>query len=226
MVGLIIGVVLIGAAYYYYQSSSMSDPKAVKDRCKNRSAEQIKAIRYFSVEGCFKKIMSDDEYDAMVASMASQNFKQKAMDKIGLDESQLSEIAPVCFEGFQFLKQAPSKYGKDNNARSACYQVSWLFFSATQVYLYQYTFYTDRDDRKETTDEYFYKDITSFSTSSDTEETTFWDNDKKEYILKNVDSHRFLMSVMGEKFYCALKQTDENERAIQGMKAKLREKKG
>jgi len=225
MFALIVVVALVGAVYYFYQSSSMSDPKAVKDRCKNRSAEQVKAIRYFCVEGCLKKTMSDQEYDAMVKAMASQNFKQKAMDKIGLDESQISEIAPVNFEGYQFDRNSFSKCGKDNKWRSSCYQISWLFFSANQVYLYQNTFNTDEDGRKETTDEYFYKDITSFSTSSDTVETEVWDKAKKALVLKNVNSHRFQMSVMGEKFFAALEQTDANERAIQGMKAKLREKK-
>ena len=46
------------------------------------------------------------------------------------------------------------------------------------------------------------------------------------YTRKNVDSNRFAMVVPGYKFYCSMEQSDYTERAIQGMKAKLREKKG
>jgi hypothetical protein len=83
----------------------------------------------------------------------------------------------------------------------------------------------DEDGKKEATEEYFYKDITNFSTSSDTVETPFYDEKSKTTILKNVDSNRFALVVPGDKFYCSMEQTDYTERAIRGMKAMLREKK-
>ncbi len=87
----------------------------------------------------------------------------------------------------------------------------------------------DEDGKKESTEEYFYKDITNFSTSSDTIEKEVLDkiNCKGEavYTRKNVDSNRFAIVVPGDKFYCSMEQSDYTERAIQGMKAKLREKK-
>ena len=46
------------------------------------------------------------------------------------------------------------------------------------------------------------------------------------YARKNVDANRFAIIVPGDKFYCSMDQNDYTERAIQGMKAKLREKKG
>jgi len=222
--GVVVVILLVIVAIAYFKVSG--DSVEVKKRSKGRTQTQKNVIRYFVNDGCLQKKMKDEEYDALVqAYVSQQDFKQKALNKIGLDESELKEIEPVHFEGYRFDKNAFSKYGKDNKPRSSCYQTSWLFFSASQVYLYQYTFNMDEDGKGETTDEYFYKDITSFSTSSDTVETKFWIPKEKKWVLKNVDSHRFQMSVMGEKFYCALKQTDENERAIQAMKAKLREKK-
>ena len=83
----------------------------------------------------------------------------------------------------------------------------------------------DEDGKKESTEEYFYKDITNFSTSADTVETPFYDKKKNETFLKNVDSNRFALTVPGDKFYCSMEQNDYTERAIQGMKAMLREKK-
>lgn len=123
-----------------------------------------------------------------------------------------------------------NKWGKDRKWRSSAYQISWIFFSDTQVYVYQYTFNMDEDGKKESTEEYFYKDITNFSTSSDTVEKEVLEKvsckGEATYTRKNVDSNRFAMVVPGDKFYCSMEQSDYTERAIQGMKAKLREKKG
>jgi hypothetical protein len=224
---IIIVLVIAGALYYFYKSSPMSDPADVKARYKNRSEDQKKVIRYFTVHGCFSKTMSDAQYSEHVKSTVSKiDFKQKALDKIGLDESELKEIDPVTFEGYVFdNKKAFSKRGKDDLWRSSCYQVTWLFFSSTQVYMYQNTLNLDEDGKKETTEEYFYKDITNFSTSTDTVETSYWNSKQKKNLLENIDSNRFALTVPGEKFYCSMEQNEYTERAIQAMKAKLREKK-
>lgn len=204
----------------------------IKRLCKGRTEEQKKVIKYFlGGGGCLASTMQDEEYDALVQAKAkSMDFKQKALNKIGLDESQVNEIEPVHFEGYYFdEKKTYAKWGKDRVWRSSAYQISWLFFSSTQVYVYQYTFNMDEDGKKESTEEYFYRDITNFSSSSDTVEKEVLDkiNCKGEstYVRKNVDSNRFALVVPGDKFYCSMEQSDYTERAIQGMKAKLREKK-
>jgi len=227
MVGFIIFLIIVGALYYFYASSPMSDPAYVKTRYKNRSEEQKNVIRYFCIDGCLSKTMTDDQYSEHVKSTVSRiNFKQKALDKIGLDESELKEIDPVTFEGYVFgNKKAFSKRGKDGLWRSSCYQVTWLFFSSTQVYMYQNTLNLDEDGKQERTEEYFYKDITNFSTSTDTVETSYWDPKQKKNLLENIDSNRFALTVPGEKFYCSMEKNEYTERAIQAMKAKLREKK-
>jgi hypothetical protein len=220
----VIILLIIGAIVYFVLSA---DSKEVKERSKGRSAKQKQALRYFCNEGCLQKKVSDETYDNMVkAKSNSLNATANGMAKIGLDESQLQEIEPVHFEGYCFIpKKTFYKRGKDGKWRSSAYQVSWLFFSSTQVYLYQYTFNMDEDGKKEATEEYFYRDITNFSTSSDTVEMPFYDPKKKKNILKNVDSNRFTVVVPGDKLYCSIDQNDSTERAIQGMKAKLREKK-
>lgn len=225
--GFIIVLIVIGVGVYFYKSSSMSDPSEVKNRYKNRNDEQKKVIRYFAVEGCLSKTMSDAQYDELVkTTISKQDFKKQALNKIGLDESELKEIDPVHFEGWAYGNNISyAKRGKDGNWRSSAYQISWLFFSSTQVYLYQNTIHFDKDDKKVATEEYFYKDITNFSTSTDTVETPYWDPKQKKSLLENIDSNRFALTVPGDKFYCSLKQNDYTERAIQAMKAKLREKK-
>ncbi|MDR2558373.1 MAG: hypothetical protein LBC86_02350 [Oscillospiraceae bacterium] len=198
---------------------------------KGRTDEQKAAIRYLYGEaGCLKKGLTDEEYDAMVMAKAKAiDFKQKALDKIGLDESQVNEVAPIHFEAYWFDEKTIDVPGKDGLWRSSAYMITWVFFSSTQVYAYQYTFNMANDTKNEKTEEYFYKDITNFSTTTETAEklVPIKKNCKGEAVLgrTNVESNRFMISAMGDKFYCATKNNDYTEKAIQGMKAKLREKK-
>lgn len=213
------------------------DKSELKSALKGRNPEQKKVIKYFYGEGgCLSFIfpgLKDEEYEALVmARVKSMDFKQKALSKIGLDESQVSEIEPVHFEGYLFDdKNSYAKLiKKEKHYKSSAFQITWIFFSSSQIYVYQYTFNMDNDTKKEKTEEYFYKDITNFSGSSDTVEK--WVPDKVSckgevsYARKNVDENRFAIVVPGDKFYCAMDQNDYSERAIQGMKAKLRENKG
>ena len=218
--------------------SSAQKKQEMERRLKGRNSEQQKVIKYFYQSGgCFSKCITDEEYDSMVMAKAkSMDFKKKALDKIGLDESQVNEVAPIHFEGYWFgdgdkdIGKFDVLRGKDNLYRTSAYQITWLFFSSTQVYVYQYTFNMDEDGKKEKTEEYFYKDITNFSTTSDTIEKELVDkvNCKGEatFIRTNVNTNRFALVVPGDKFYCAMQQNDYTEKAVQGMKAKLREKKG
>lgn len=226
--GMLVFIAAIAAVWVWWKMNHYNDSEWVKSRIKGRNDDQKAVIRYFCNDpSCLsKKPISDTEYDQMVKAVLNSNdYKQKALNKIGLDEDQVKEIEPVHFEGFQYDKQSLAKQGEDGKYRSSKYQVSWLFFSATQVYLYQNTFNMDEDGKKEATEEYFYRDITNFSTSSDTVETPVYDKTQDKVVLQNVDSNRFAITVPGDKFYCSLEQTDYTERAIQGMKAMLREKK-
>jgi hypothetical protein len=68
--------------------------------------------------------ISDEEYLDMVRRKRdSMNFKQKALDKIGLDEEEVSEISPAMFEGFVY-KNAYAKQNASGKWVSSAYQVS------------------------------------------------------------------------------------------------------
>ena len=225
--GFVIFIVIV-ALWVWYKKTHYNDSPWVKNRIKNRTKEQQDVIRYFCNDpACLsKKPISDAEYEELVTNfLNSSDFKQKALSKIGLDEDQVKEIEPVHFEGYKYDKDAMIKTGDDGIKRSSKYQVSWLFFSDTQVYLYQYTFFLDEDGREEHTEEYFYKDITNFTTISDTVEASEYNPKDGRSYLVNVNSNRFAITVPGDKFYCSMEQNDYTESAIQGMKAKLREKK-
>lgn len=224
--GFVIFLIIVAVIGYFWLSQDSSE---VKQRGKNRTPEQKMALRYFLNDGCLQKKPSDEEYDNLVRKMIAErnlNNPQTALDKLGVDADEVTEVKPLFLEGYVFGdKNSYAKVGKDNEWRSSRYQVSWIFCSATHVYLYQYTFNTDEDGKKVATEEYFFKDITNFSASSDTVETPYWDKKQKKVVLKNVDSTRFRITVPGDSLYCVMAQTDENEAAVKGLKAKLREKK-
>ena len=193
----------------------------LKNYCRGKSAEQVKVIEYFcKQEGCLSKNMSDDEYSQMVIKKRdSLNLRQKALNKIGLDEDEVSEIPPAVFEGYVF-KNAFAKKRANGNWVSSAYQVAWLFFSSTQIYVYRYTFNMDEDKKTESTDEFFYKDVTSFSTSSETETAHGLGDSKFE-----VETNKFKMVVPGDKIFVSIDGVSDSEAIIQAMKQKLREKK-
>ena len=197
---------------------------------RGRTAEQKKVIDYFAdLGGCLSSVMKDQDYDALVAAKVNGiNFKERALNKIGLDESQVNEIEPIHFASwYHDDRKTFAKQGKDGLWRSSAYQVSWIFFSDTQVYLYQYTFHMDEDTKREATEEYFYKDITNFSSTTDTVEKMVSRSGcmSNTIIRSTVENDVFALIVPGDKLRCSMTRSDYTERAIQGMKAKLREKK-
>ncbi len=204
--------------------------------CKGLSPDHKKVMKYlFGGMLVFGKI-TDEQYDEMVqAKLKSLNLKKKALDKIGLDESQVNEIAPINIQGFDLSNDVKKarRYaiynGKDNVARSTQYEAVWLFFSDTQVYMYKYHFDMLSDNKKEITEEYFYKDITNFSTSDETVEVTKYKqtlSGKKPDKTYTRDYSRFSLAVTsGDKFYCSTTNTNNVDDTINAMKQKLREKK-
>lgn len=204
----------------------------LKRLLKGRTPDQQKVIKYFFQDGgCLSKNMSDAEYDELVKKkLASIDFKKRALDKIGLDESQVNEIEPVSFSGPVYDdKKAYALLGKDRVWRSSMHEVTWIFFSDTQVYVYQYLFNMDEDGKKERTEEYFYRDITNFSDTSETEDKEVplktSCTGKTTYGRQTVEYDTFAVIVPGDKLTCSMTKTDYTTRAIKGMKAKLREKK-
>ena len=200
----------------------------------NRTPDQKEALKYFyHMKGCiFGHLLSDQEYDQMVMKIVnSTDWKKKALAKIGMEEEDVQEVRPIHFEGFDYTPKSSMSYlGKDGKWRSSHYQISWLFCSATQVYVWQYTLSTIDDTKKERTEEYFYKDITNFSTMTETveKEVPVKTTCKGEVIFekKNVEDRQFSIIVPGDRLNCQMEtETDELEASIQGLKAKLREKK-
>jgi hypothetical protein len=205
---------------------------AAKNQLKGRTDDQQKAILYFlgGTGGCLgTKPCSDAEYDVIVrARLTSVGTKEQALERLGIDIEQVNEIDPVRLEGFNYTKQR-IKRGDDNLLRSSGYQVTWLFFSSDQVYAYQYVFALDDDAKNVRTEEYFYRDITNFSTKTNTVEYNknmgggCMSQPTTQRSTEDVDVFRLV--VPGDSFEASMTQSDYTTKAVRAMQQKLREKK-
>ena len=166
----------------------IEDPIAKAKR--GKSAEQCKAIDYFLVgdeatasaskKGCLKKVTVNitkkwdmADYKAYVQNKINGlNLKERAIAKIGLDESQINEIPPIVISSFKrknyngeraHFRTEETEIGNVWETVTNIFSVTWIFFSATQLYTYTYEFDAMSDDSFEYTRDFFYSDITNFT---------------------------------------------------------------
>ena len=206
--------------------SAREDPQDVKLAYAGKSETQKQIIRYFMIaeQGFLKeKLWTDEDFDDYFND-AIKNTRERALEKLGIDEEQVKEIEPISFQNMMYHndltdKSALFKRGKDGKWRSSVYQANWLFFSDKQIFVCKTNLSFTDDTIKDRTFEYFYKDITNISTE-----------EKSEYIQRrgNLPYIEFKIIVPGDSFKCELYNTDKNEereRSIKAMRALLREKK-
>lgn len=213
-------------------STFYDDPVSKSDK-KLSTPQEIAARHYFApIGGCIGRFtahkVTDEEYDALVREKANKyNSMQHALDKLGIDESMVKEVKPLYLEGFCFGDDISENRGKDMVWRSSEYEVTWIFCGDSQIYFWSCRFKMFKDTKKEVVEEYFYKDITNINSSSESAEGYYWKGNclKGQNVRADRVTSTFCLSAMGDKRYCAMQTNDEVERAIQGLKAKLREKK-
>jgi len=201
-------------------------PPVAQTAYKSRTSDQKRVIRYFLLKGIFAwGEMSDVEFDELLKNYLDRtNFKRKALDKFGLEEDEVTEVDPIKLENFYFDgDKALWKIGKDGKDRSSAYQVSWLFASSDQFFLYSHTFFLDADTKKETAENFFWKDIVKFAVSSEIVEVQKMTNKRVE--KRNVEINCFSMVVPGDKIICVTDRNDITERSLKGLRTKLDEKK-
>ena len=172
---------------------------------------------FFYLKSTLKGIVSDKEYDQSVLS-ALKDINQKALNKLGLDESEANEISPISFDGYVIKGYDYAKKGEDGKWRTNKYQSTTLFFSANEVHCYTYSYSTTEEKKTESTDVYFYKDIVSVSTASDTikypEETK---ETEYEYFK--------LTTTGGTALSVTLRDKDGAQESINNMRKLLKQKK-
>ena len=187
----------------------------------------------------------DDYINYVDETINSLNLREKAISKIGLDETQISEIPPVVLNSFIYrgddiaIKSEETSIGGIWRNVSNKYSVTWIFFSATQIYTYTYILDTTSDNAVEYTKDFFYTDITCIRTEHEVEENIierkktlqgcgcFKKNKEPEsqYYHANKEYDTLSITVPNDSYsFCCL--TNETiEQSIQAAKAMIREKK-
>lgn len=162
-----------------------------------------------------KNVVTDAEYDTSVTSNL-KNIRTKALSKLGIDEDEVKEVAPISFDGYVYNGASQSKQGADGLWRTNKYESVTLFFSEHEVHCYTYTFDTTQQKQTEATDVYFYKDIVSVSTASNT----------VQLLGQNVDYEYFkLTTAGGTALSVSLRDVSNAQRSINAMRALLKTKK-
>ncbi len=166
----------------------------------------------------------DSDIDAELFNyLANQNLKSKALDKLGLDESEIMEIAPVYFDGYHFENVNEVKIGKDKKARSSQGRAVCFFFTKNEVYCYTYTVSLIENFTSEDTDTYFYSDIVSVATTTA--------NGTINSIKTSVKPQSYqydcfkLTTTGGTSMQAGLRDKAGAERSINGMRNLIKEKK-
>jgi len=204
---------------------------------KGKSKEQQDAIDFLlkaDIGGCGclggKATMTMQAYIEMVQRMCqSLDLQNRALAKIGLDPSQVQEIPPIVLSSFIYDDDCYIRV--DNNiAVSSQYSITWIFFSATQMYTYQYIFDTTSDNTWEYTKDFFYTDITCFSTIRAIKEKIDITPGKGCLSREKIEKNHYVIDTLevivpGTKYTFSLRNSETIEQSIQAAKAMLREKK-
>lgn len=118
--------------------------------------------------------------DDIIADCMAQveNARVEALDKLGLDESEVNLIAPIVIYGFDYehnigddeLGECYWQYSELKNKEkiwiTPIFSINVLYFSETEVHMYSKFISMVSTTSKLNTSTYFYKDIVSISTSS------------------------------------------------------------
>jgi len=160
-----------------------------------------------------QKGLTDSLIDAIVNNRVFElKLREKAMTVLGLDETQIAELPPVCINDYyvQYKDQLVVKGLDDDINRTSSYRVTWLFFTTKQLCIHQYTFNILNETKKERTEQYFWKDVSNLTINDE--------NEVSGKVLKYI-----LIKVSGDEYKIFYKNTPEMKRAIQGMIAYYRD---
>ena len=167
------------------------------------------------------KGISDSEYDSSVSGYANSLSRTKALPKLGVDESEVNEIAPIIMGGYDFKGADMFKEGADKLWRSNVYKVIMLFFSRNELYCYEARFKTTEDKiLGDSTDVYFYQDIVSASTASVSDTVKIKDKE----VTINTEAFR-LTTKGGTSITVNILNAYQAQESVNAMRALLREKK-
>ena len=213
-------------------------------------SEKKQVLTYFLNTGLLGGGMKDDAYKKMVITrVGALDLRTRALNKIGIDESQLKEIPPVFLHGYSFFEDGEAnnyseelnngtyrgtlvKIAKDGSLVSSKYDGSWLFFTDEQMLIYSYTVDLAFGGDTEEIEEFFYKDITNLTITSG--KYPICDR-KKDGCLGSlgagdltttlIPAQNFSIAVPQVAFRCSITGVPNAEQLLSAVRHKVREKK-
>lgn len=207
---------------------------------KTKEQKDIIDFLYIDSSGCFSgnvvsSKMTMDEYEQIVAhKLYNLDLKQRAIEKIGLDESEIEEIEPIPLSGYIFSSNDDEILlvkAAEGRAVSSRFSVTWIFFSQTQIYTYTYTFETISDNVWETTRDFFYQDVTCMTMKQNVVERIDVTNagcgclNNESVIKNNFMEDTLEIVVPGASYRFSMRNNEDLERSLRAAKAMLRERK-
>lgn len=168
---------------------------------------------------------TDHEIDRQ-AELLMGDLQWQALDKLGLDQDEVKLIDPIVVGGpyFGSLGRAWSvKRGSDGVIRSSNVEGVVIYFGEHELHSYKYQVsLVEPNERRASTDEYFYRDVVSVSTQSQSERVPM--------VGGNAETINFevfqLTTSGGTSIRSANSDTsDSTSRAIQGARQLIRERK-
>ena len=157
--------------------------------------------------------ITDKEFDGkvmdLVPYLVPNDLYEMALNRLNLDETQISEVEPIYFEDY-FIDESNENQlkaiGKDKVVRTPNYQATWLFGTTLKLCVYQCTIDLFTGSYTETDDSYFWKKITKFSNVSTNQKSYFeikGSNCEYKFIYKN--NPDINQSIRGMKSYWDIK---------------------
>lgn len=206
--------------------------EALKKGKTEAQKQAIDFLFYVGGGGCLgsKSSMTMQAYNNMVQQKCqSLNLYQRALAKIGLDPSQIQEIPPIVLHSYVYDDDCLIRVD-ENIAVSSQYSITWIFFSDVQMYTYQFIFDTTSDNTWEYTKDFFYTDVTCFSTAQELKEKINVSAASGCLKTESVNKSHYIVDrleliVPGAKYNFSLRNSGDIGQSIQAAKAMIREKK-
>ena len=164
----------------------------------------------------------------MQAQALGIGLDEIAFGKLGIDSDEVSSAEPLRFWGYRFEypsvlgdaddNNAPWVLGEDGNYRSSEVAHTIFFFGENSVYCFERTASLVGTSLRDSTEEYFYKDIVSVKT-----DTTNVPNRGKGVTVRTDEF--ILTNTGGERRVCAVENSATASAAVSAFRALLKQKK-
>lgn len=198
----------------------LDSPELKKDY-KDKTIDEKNTLRYFKAYYNLPLSISDKEYEAMIIkALPSEELRETGMMNMGIEDADIQLAAPIAFRSFVYDQGTLEIKGLDGSWRSNDPQHTWLFFGKHQIYVYSVSMLMDSTIMQQSTQEIFYKDITSIRTEQLSQEKVEGDT------VYRMSYYRFTILFSGDSLSLTLPiLTDENDKKIRAMRNLLRETK-